>query len=154
MGEKTCRRSDRFPVRMVCGFLYVKQSYEHWRVVRQGLRFLVLIPGVQPLWRKLPFLAEAWEFNSFINLKHPKLQEVKTWARWWKYLFTFYSGRIFRRRDGICMFNTFWKRTKNDSMNSKKTDSLPRTNILQVNPSYNYCKSRLPQKFVPLFKQR
>ena len=39
-------------------------------------------------------------------------------------------------------------------MNSKKTDCLPRTKILQVNPSYNYCKSRLPQKLVPLFKQR
>ena len=32
-----------YSLRQVCGFFYVPQDYGHWRVVRRGLRFIVLI---------------------------------------------------------------------------------------------------------------
>ena len=32
-----------YSLRQVCGFFYVPQDYEHCRVVRRGLRFIVLI---------------------------------------------------------------------------------------------------------------
>ena len=32
-----------YSLRIVCGFFYVPLGCEHWRVVRQGLRFIVLI---------------------------------------------------------------------------------------------------------------
>ena len=45
-----CQKTDHntgnympYSLRQVCGFFYVPQDYEHWRVVRRDLRLIVLI---------------------------------------------------------------------------------------------------------------
>ena len=38
-----------YSLRIVCGFFYAPQSYEHWRVVRRGQRFILLIRDVMEM---------------------------------------------------------------------------------------------------------
>ena len=60
--------STTYFFRMVCGFFYVPQSYEHCRVVKRGLRFIVLREDVMQRQMSLQRQLFALDYSKTLSV--------------------------------------------------------------------------------------